>query len=79
MVVVVCMLVAVAADLPFQNPITKSMMQNNDGEAVRNIMETLGAKGEVCFGRGVLCGVMPKWYLWRTNLLRLVFNRWSHK
>lgn len=35
------------ANLPFQNPITKSMMQNNDGSKVREIMETLDSRGEV--------------------------------
>eukprot|EP00750_Incisomonas_marina_P029907 INCI7241.6.p2 GENE.INCI7241.6~~INCI7241.6.p2 ORF type:complete len:206 (+),score=44.98 INCI7241.6:267-884(+) len=34
------------ANLPFQNPITKSMMQNNDGSKVREIMETLDSRGE---------------------------------
>ena len=34
--------------LPFQNPITKTIMQNNDGKAIREIMETLEERGEVC-------------------------------
>jgi ankyrin repeat protein len=35
-----------AGGLPFKNPITKSMMQNNNGAAVREIMTTLEARGE---------------------------------
>ena len=46
--VLVSVLAPACGGLPFQNPLTQTMMKMNDGAKVREILEDLDSRGEVC-------------------------------